>query len=72
MTKVSMISFTDEFSKIALAGGLGKVMELLKSPAGKYIGAGSVGAGALHMGQKGKRRYDIGKAYEDQMEARQG
>ena len=64
----TMPGFVDEIVKIAGAGDIASFL----AKHWKIPTAVAGGALALHTGQKTKRRYEIGKAYEEQMEARGG
>lgn len=63
-------AFFDELEKISAAKeealkALGKLKKNWKIPSA-FLG----GIGTLHFGQKGLRRYELGKQIEEQMEAR--
>lgn len=64
----TMYGFVDEIVKIS---GVSDVAQIVAKH-WKIPTAVAGGALALHTGGKAKRRYDIGKAYEEQLEARRG
>ena len=66
-----MASFVDESLKIAAVAELaGRVMPYLKQ-VGPYAAAAGTGALGLHQVQKAKRRYNIGRMFEQQQERAQ-
>lgn len=62
---ISMHSFVDEMMKISAPISMADAMKLMQKH-WKYPAAAAAGATGLHGAGTAKRRYDIGKAYEEQ------